>query len=206
MTVRRTLPQRDRPLIGAWCFADHYGPDDVADTGRHGRAPAPAHRPADGELAVQRRDRAPRQPRASHAMVRPGELNLMTGGHGIAHSEVSTAAHHRAARRPAVGGAARSSTGTPPGTSSTTSRDRSASTAADGQGVPRLARRRRLAGADLHPAARRGARARAARASSRSPSTRPSSTACWSTAGTSAWPAHRCTGPNSATLPPGPAR
>jgi hypothetical protein len=27
-----------------------------------------------------------------HAMVRPGELNLMTGGHGICHSEVSTEA------------------------------------------------------------------------------------------------------------------
>ena len=25
-----------------------------------------------------------------HAMVRPGELNLMTGGYGVAHSEVST--------------------------------------------------------------------------------------------------------------------
>ena len=29
MLVRRTLPQRERSLIGAWCFADHYGPDDV---------------------------------------------------------------------------------------------------------------------------------------------------------------------------------
>ncbi|HKM24675.1 MAG TPA: pirin family protein, partial [Corynebacterium sp.] len=27
MTVRRTLPQRQRSLIGAWCFVDHYGPD-----------------------------------------------------------------------------------------------------------------------------------------------------------------------------------
>jgi quercetin 2,3-dioxygenase len=26
-----------------------------------------------------------------HALVRPGELNLMTGGHGVSHSEVSTA-------------------------------------------------------------------------------------------------------------------
>lgn len=26
----------------------------------------------------------------SHALVRPGELNLMTGGHGISHTEVST--------------------------------------------------------------------------------------------------------------------
>ena len=29
--VRRTLPQRERSLIGAWCFADHYGPHDVRD-------------------------------------------------------------------------------------------------------------------------------------------------------------------------------
>jgi len=29
--VRRTLPRRERSLIGAWCFADHYGPHDVRD-------------------------------------------------------------------------------------------------------------------------------------------------------------------------------
>jgi quercetin 2,3-dioxygenase len=33
MTVRRSLPQRARSLIGAWCFVDHYGPDDVSLTG-----------------------------------------------------------------------------------------------------------------------------------------------------------------------------
>ena len=33
MTVHRTLPQRQRSLIGAWCFADHYGPADVSETG-----------------------------------------------------------------------------------------------------------------------------------------------------------------------------
>src|SRR3712207_8003412 len=32
---------------------------------RHGRPAAPAHRPADGQLAVQRRDRAPRHHRRS---------------------------------------------------------------------------------------------------------------------------------------------
>ncbi|WP_189281878.1 pirin family protein, partial [Streptomyces atratus] len=41
MTVRRTLPQRARTLIGAWCFVDHYGPDDVADTGGMDVAPHP---------------------------------------------------------------------------------------------------------------------------------------------------------------------
>ena len=63
MHVRRTLPQRERSLIGAWCFLDHYGPDDVADSGGMSRRAAPAHRAADGELAVHRRDRAPRQRR-----------------------------------------------------------------------------------------------------------------------------------------------
>src|SRR5690606_31470315 len=36
---------------------------------------------------IEHRDSA-----GSHAMVRPGELNLMTAGSGIAHSEVSTSA------------------------------------------------------------------------------------------------------------------
>ena len=66
MTVRRTLPQRDRTLIGAWCFLDHYGPDEVERDRRHARLAAPAHRAADRELAVQRRDRPRRlrrQPR-----------------------------------------------------------------------------------------------------------------------------------------------
>lgn len=41
MTVRRTLPQRARTLIGAWCFAGHYGPDDVALIGGMRVAPHP---------------------------------------------------------------------------------------------------------------------------------------------------------------------
>ncbi|MFJ3539149.1 pirin family protein [Streptomyces sp. NPDC090109] len=90
MTVRRTLPQRARTLIGAWCFADHYGPDDVAESGGMDVAPHPhiglqtVSWLFDGE--IEHRDSL-----GSHALVRPGELNLMTGGHGISHSEVSTA-------------------------------------------------------------------------------------------------------------------
>jgi redox-sensitive bicupin YhaK (pirin superfamily) len=89
MTVRRTLPQRERSLIGAWCFLDHYGPDLVDDTGGMSVAPHP-HTGLQtvswlftGE--IEHRDSA-----GHHAMVRPGEVNLMTAGHGISHSEVST--------------------------------------------------------------------------------------------------------------------
>jgi redox-sensitive bicupin YhaK (pirin superfamily) len=88
MSVRRTLPQRQRSLIGAWCFVDHYGPDDVAATGGMNVAPHPHTGLATvswlftGE--VEHRDS-----HGVHAIVRPGELNLMTGGHGVCHSEVS---------------------------------------------------------------------------------------------------------------------
>ncbi|WP_369193897.1 pirin family protein [Streptomyces djakartensis] len=88
LLVRRTLPQRARTLIGAWCFADHYGPVDASGTGMD----VPPH-PHTGLQTVswlfsgeiEHRDSI-----GTHALVRPGEMNLMTGGHGIAHSEVST--------------------------------------------------------------------------------------------------------------------
>lgn len=89
MTVRRTLPSRERTLIGAWCFIDHYGPDDVADSGGMHVAPHPhiglqtVSWLFSGE--VEHRDSA-----GNHAFVRPGELNLMTAGRGISHSEIST--------------------------------------------------------------------------------------------------------------------
>ncbi|WP_346387456.1 pirin family protein [Nocardioides sp.] len=89
MTVRRTLPQRHRSLIGAWCFLDHYGPNPVAETGGMAMAPHP-HTGLQtvtwlftGE--VEHRDSA-----GNHATIRPGEVNLMTAARGISHSEVST--------------------------------------------------------------------------------------------------------------------
>jgi quercetin 2,3-dioxygenase len=89
MRVRRTLPTRQRSLIGAWCFLDHYGPDDVAQTGGMSVAPHP-HTGLQTvswlfEGEIEHRDSA-----GNHAVVRPGELNLMTAGHGISHTEVST--------------------------------------------------------------------------------------------------------------------
>jgi redox-sensitive bicupin YhaK (pirin superfamily) len=91
MHVRRTLPQRQRSLVGAWCFADHYGPHDVT------RSPGmvvPPH-PHTGLQTVSWLFSGEIEHRDSggvHAYVRPGELNLMTAGAGICHSEVSTAA------------------------------------------------------------------------------------------------------------------
>lgn len=48
--VRRTLPQRRRSLIGAWCFADHYGPRDVRCFGGMDVPPHPHTETANREL------------------------------------------------------------------------------------------------------------------------------------------------------------
>ncbi|HET6697547.1 MAG TPA: pirin family protein [Nocardioidaceae bacterium] len=91
MTVRRTLPQRERSLVGAWCFADHYGPDDVAATGGMDVPPHP-HTGLQTVSWLFTGEIEHRDTSGVHALVRPGELNLMTAGHGVAHSEVSTPA------------------------------------------------------------------------------------------------------------------
>ncbi len=87
--VRRTLPQRARSLIGAWCFADHYGPHDVRDGGGMVVPPHP-HTGLQTVSWLFSGEIEHRDSSGVQALVAPGELNLMTGGHGICHSEVST--------------------------------------------------------------------------------------------------------------------
>lgn len=89
MTVRRTLPQRRRSLIGSWCFLDHYGPDPVSASGGMAVARHPHTGLATVSLlftgAIAHRDSA-----GYDAIVRPGEVNLMVAGRGISHQEFST--------------------------------------------------------------------------------------------------------------------
>ncbi|SJN33469.1 pirin-related protein [Microbacterium esteraromaticum] len=89
MTVYRTLPQKHRSLVGAWCFLDHYGPDDVSETGG---MEVPRH-PHTGLATVSwlftgRIDHLDSGGVA--APVLPGELNLMIAGSGITHQEISS--------------------------------------------------------------------------------------------------------------------
>jgi quercetin 2,3-dioxygenase len=86
--VRRLLPQRTLRTIGAWCFLDHYGPDEVS-TGPGMQVPPHPHIGLQTaswlfEGLVLHRDSL-----GSRQLIRPGELNLMTAGRGIAHSEES---------------------------------------------------------------------------------------------------------------------
>lgn len=89
MTVQRTIPQRARSLIGAWCFLDYFGPDDVARSGgmRVARHPHTGLATVSWlfEGRIDHIDSA-----GNWALVRPGEVNLMSAGFGITHSEHST--------------------------------------------------------------------------------------------------------------------
>jgi quercetin 2,3-dioxygenase len=88
--VRRLLPQRKLRTIGAWCFLDHYGPDEVS---RGAGMQVPPH-PHIGLQTVSWLFQGlvlHRDSLGSRQLIRPGELNLMTAGRGITHSEESAA-------------------------------------------------------------------------------------------------------------------
>ncbi|MFJ4998300.1 pirin family protein [Microbacterium sp. NPDC088619] len=84
MNVLRVLPHRNLPTIGAWCFLDRFGPADT----RMRVEPHPhiglqtVTWPLVGE--IRHRDSL-----GSDADLRRGQLNLMTAGNGISHSEYS---------------------------------------------------------------------------------------------------------------------
>ena len=89
MTVRRTLPQKKRSLVGAWCFVDSYGPDPVNGRGAMNVPPHP-HTGLQTVSWLYAGEIEHRDSAGSFALVEPGQVNLMTAGAGIQHSEVST--------------------------------------------------------------------------------------------------------------------
>jgi quercetin 2,3-dioxygenase len=87
-TVRRLLPQRPRRMVGAWCFVDAFGPDDVADRPGMQIGPHP-HTGLQTVTWLVQGEVLHRDSLGSLQSIRPGQLNLMTSGRGIAHSEES---------------------------------------------------------------------------------------------------------------------
>ncbi|MEU1207798.1 pirin family protein [Nocardia sp. NPDC005825] len=92
VTVFRSLPQRDLPTVGAWCFLDHFDGASEANPEGHDIDPHPhiglqtVTWPLDGR--IRHRDSV-----GSDVEIAPGQLNIMTSGHGIAHSEYRVPGH-----------------------------------------------------------------------------------------------------------------
>jgi redox-sensitive bicupin YhaK (pirin superfamily) len=90
MTVTRTLPNKSRRMVGAWCFLDRFGPQDVARAGGM-RVPPHPHTGLQTVTWLVEGEVLHHDSLGSEQSVRPGELNLMTAGYGISHSERSPA-------------------------------------------------------------------------------------------------------------------
>jgi redox-sensitive bicupin YhaK (pirin superfamily) len=88
MLVKRALPSRHQRMVGAWCFLDHAGPVNFAP-GKGMHVSAHPHTALqtftwliDGE--VLHKDSL-----GNEVIIRPGQVNLMTAGRGIVHTEDS---------------------------------------------------------------------------------------------------------------------
>jgi redox-sensitive bicupin YhaK (pirin superfamily) len=86
LTVQRVLPQRPRRTVGAWCFADHMGPIAVRAPGAVGIGPHP-HIGLQTVTWLLAGELLHLDSLGSEQLIRPGQLNLMTAGHGVAHAE-----------------------------------------------------------------------------------------------------------------------
>jgi quercetin 2,3-dioxygenase len=90
--VRRLLPSLGRRMVGAWCFVDHYGPDDIA-TESGMQVPPHPHMGLQTVSWLHAGEVLHRDSLGSLRTVRPRQLSLMTAGRAIAHSEESPREH-----------------------------------------------------------------------------------------------------------------
>lgn len=88
ISITRLLPTRNKRMVGAWCFLDHAGPVDfAADQGSY-VFPHP-HIGLQTFTWMIKGEILHRDSLGNSQVISPGQVNLMTAGKGIAHSEDS---------------------------------------------------------------------------------------------------------------------
>lgn len=88
MVIRRALPSRQRRMVGAWCFLDHAGPIDFAP-GHGMNVGAHPHTALQTFTWLIEGDVLHRDSLGNVQVIRPGQVNLMTAGRGVVHTEES---------------------------------------------------------------------------------------------------------------------
>jgi redox-sensitive bicupin YhaK (pirin superfamily) len=83
--VRRALPVRAHRLVGPWCFLDEMGPVTVGSTALD--VPPHPHIGLQTVTWLIEGELLHRDSLGTAQAIRPGQLNLMTAGRGVAHSE-----------------------------------------------------------------------------------------------------------------------
>lgn len=88
MEIARILPVRGRRMIGAWCFLDHLGPI-AFEAGQGMHVGAHPHTRLQTFTWMIEGEIMHRDSLGSEQIIRPAQVNLMTAGHGISHTEDS---------------------------------------------------------------------------------------------------------------------
>src|SRR5215211_6971660 len=86
LPILRALPTRGRRLIGPWCFLDRYGPISFTDQKPMDVAPHP-HIGLQTVSWLLQGEIVHNDSLGNEALLRPGGVNVMTSGGGIAHAE-----------------------------------------------------------------------------------------------------------------------
>ncbi|RGE44816.1 pirin family protein [Comamonas testosteroni] len=94
--IHRAIPQKALRKVGAWCFLDHAGPAEPPPPGMQ-VGPHP-HIGLQTFTWMIKGEVLHRDSLGNEQIIRPGQVNLMTAGRGIAHSEESQMAHVHAAQ------------------------------------------------------------------------------------------------------------
>ncbi|MGB8713179.1 MAG: pirin family protein [Onishia taeanensis] len=87
--VNRVLPSRQRRLVGAWCFLDHAGPSVFKGDSRGLRVGPHPHIGLQTFTWMIEGEILHRDSQGNQQVIRPGQVNLMTAGRGISHTEES---------------------------------------------------------------------------------------------------------------------
>lgn len=88
LPVTRVLPTKGRRTVGAWCFVDMMGPADAEEPDPMEVGPHP-HIGLSTVTWLLDGEALHTDSLGSEQVIRPGQLNLMTAGHGIAHAELA---------------------------------------------------------------------------------------------------------------------
>lgn len=91
LTIRRALPTARRRMVGAWCFLDHAGPAELTPQTAMRVGPHP-HTGLQTFSWMIEGEILHRDSLGYEQLLRPGQVNLMTAGQGISHSEESQSA------------------------------------------------------------------------------------------------------------------
>ena len=88
LPVTRVLPTKGRRTVGAWCFVDLMGPVDAERPDPMEVGPHP-HIGLSTVTWLLEGEALHSDSLGTEQVIRPGQLNWMTAGHGIAHAELA---------------------------------------------------------------------------------------------------------------------